>query len=122
MKDSILCSKSKIFAKEIVLLCRKLKCEGTEAPLVHQLLRCGTSIGANIYEAQYAQSSKDFISKFEIALKETSETEYWLELLTDVGNLSAGDFERFRAACIELRRMLVSSVTTLKQRLQDHSN
>ena len=122
MSDSILRDKAKAFAKSIVLLCREMKVAHKETVLINQLLRSATSVGANLHEAQYAQSSKDFISKFEIALKETSETEYWLELLTDVGNLSAGDFERFRAACIELRRMLVSSVTTLKQRLQDQTN
>ena len=110
------------FAKEIVLLCRKLKREGTESSLVHQLLRCGTSIGANIHEAQYAQSSKDFISKFEIALKESSETEYWLTLLMDVGSLSSTDFENYRDTCTELRRILIASVTTLKQRTQDTAN
>ena len=114
MSDSILRTKSKEFAKNIILLCRRLKQNGTEAPLVNQLLRSGTSVGANIHEAQYAQGTKDFISKFEIALKECNESEYWLELLYEVNSLSRTEFEAFRKDCIELRRMLVSSVTTLK--------
>ena len=117
MNDSILRTKSKAFAKSIVLLCRKLKEEHIEAPLINQLLRCGTSIGANIHEAQYAQGTKDFISKFEIALKECNESEYWLELLLDTDSISKKDFDIFQSRCIELRRMLVSSVTTLKSGL-----
>ena len=116
MTDSILRTTSKDFAKRIVFLCRQLKQDGTEAALVNQLLRAGTSVGANIHEAQYAQSTKDFISKFEIALKECNECEYWLELLHEVNSISKQDFEVFHKVCIDLRRMLVSSVTTLKNR------
>ena len=71
MSESILKEKSKAFAKDIVLLCRRLKQNNVEGALINQLLRCGTSVGANIHEAKYAQSTKDFISKFEIALKYT---------------------------------------------------
>ena len=117
MSDSILRDKSKEFAKDIVFLCRKLKQNGTESALVNQLLRCGTSVGANIYEAKYAQGPKDFISKFEISLKECNESEYWLELLRDTGDVSNEDYEYFRKECINIRRMLVSSVTTLKSKL-----
>ncbi len=81
MAGSILRDKAKDFAKDIVFLCRKLKQNGVESALINQLLRCGTSVGANIHEAQYAQGTKDFISKLEIALKECNESEYWLELL-----------------------------------------
>ena len=80
MSDSILRDKSKAFAKEIVFLCRRLKQNSVEAALVNQLLRSGTSVGANIHEAQYAQGTKDFISKLEIALKECNESEYWKHL------------------------------------------
>lgn len=117
MTESILRTKAKEFAKNIVLLCRKLKASGAEASLVNQLLRSGTSIGANVHEAQYAQGTKDFISKFEIALKECNESEYWLELLVAVDSLSQEDFNTFSKDCINLRRMLVSSVTTLKKKL-----
>lgn len=116
MSDSILRTKSKDWAKNIVFLCRRLKQNGTEAALINQLLRSGTSVGANIHEAQYAQGTKDFISKFEIALKECNESEYWLELLFEVNCLSKEEFEKFRKACIEIRRMLVSTVTTLKEK------
>ncbi len=76
MSDSILREKSKAFAKEIVFLCRQLKDNRSEGVLINQLLKSGTSVGANIHEAQYAQGTKDFISKFEIALKECNESEY----------------------------------------------
>ena len=81
MADSILRNKAKNFAKEIVFLCRDMKIKYKESVLINQLLRSATSIGANLHEAQYAQSKNDFISKLEIAQKECYETEYWLELL-----------------------------------------
>lgn len=114
MSDSILRNKSKDFAKDIVFLCRRLKQSNVEGALINQLLRCGTSVGANIHEAQYAQGTKDFISKLEIALKECNESEFWLELLHETNSLSETEFKSFQIKCIELRRMLVSSVTTLK--------
>ena len=114
MASSILRIKSKDFARNIVFLCRRLKQNGVEGALINQLLRCGTSIGANIHEAQYAQGTKDFISKFEIALKECNESEYWLELLYETTSISKAEFHDFQKRCVELRRMLVSSVTTLK--------
>ena len=116
MADSVLRTKSKEFAKDMVFLCRALKQNGVESALINQLLRCGTSVGANIHEPQYAQGTTDFISKFEIALKECNESEYWLELLYETNSLSKTDFDDFQKRCIELRRMLVSSVTTLKNK------
>ena len=85
MSDSILRDKAKEFAKEIVFTCREMKKDKKESVLINQILRSATSIGANIYEAQYAQGTKDFISKLEIAQKECYETEYWLELLIESG-------------------------------------
>ena len=116
MSDSILRNRAKNFAKDIVFLCRNLKHNGVESALINQLLRCGTSIGANVHEAQYAQGTKDFISKFEIALKECNESEYWLELLFETNSLTELDFKTFQGQCIEIRRMLVSTVTTLKSK------
>ena len=116
MSDSVLRAKSKDFAKNIVFLCRKMKENGVEAALINQLLRCGTSVGANVHEAQYAQGTKDFISKFEIALKECNESEYWLELLYETNSITEVEFKNFQKECIELRRMLVASVTTLKSK------
>ena len=115
MADSILRNKSKFFAKEIVFLCRQLREKKIEGVLINQLLKSGTSVGANIHEAQYAQGTKDFISKFEIALKECNESEYWLELLFEVNSISKENFEKYIKDCMEIRRMLVSSVTTLKK-------
>jgi len=114
MTDSILRAKSKSFAKDIVFLCRDLKKCGVEGPLISQLLRAGTSVGANIHEAQYAHGTKDFILKFEIALKECNECEYWIELLLETNNIPEEVFSGLRKSCIEIRRMLVSSVNTLK--------
>ena len=116
MSDSILRNRAKNFAKDIVFLCRKLKENGVESTLTNQLLRCGTSVGANVHEAQYAQGTKDFISKFEIALKECNESEFWIQLLYETKSLTETEFDEFQKRCIELRRMLVSSVTTLKNK------
>ena len=116
MDNSILRTKSKEFSKEIVLLCRALRQNHIESAIINQLLRSGTSVGANIHEAQYAQGTKDFISKFEIALKECNECEYWLDLLLDTGSIAKDEYELIIQKCIELRRMLVSSVQTLKNK------
>ena len=91
MNDSILRTKSKEFAKSTAFLCRKLKENRVESALINQLLRCGTSVGANVHEAQYAQGTKDFISKFEIALKECNESEYWIELLYETNSISKAE-------------------------------
>ncbi len=117
MAESILRDKSKEFAKKVVVLFRDMKQKGVEGALINQLLRSGTSVGANVHEAQYAQGTKDFISKFEIALKECNETEYWLELLCEVGSISKEEFDKFKKDCTELRRMLVSSVKKLKEKV-----
>ena len=108
MKDSILRTKSKDFAKEIVSLCRRMKADQVEYALINQLLRSGTSIGANVHEAQYAQGTKDFISKLEIALKECNESDYWIDLLFETDSISKDDFDNLKPRVIELRRMLVS--------------
>lgn len=84
--------------------------------MINQLLRCGTSIGANVHEAKYAQSKNDFISKFEIALKECYETEYWLELLFETECISKEVYDRFQNECGAVRRMLIASLTTVKSK------
>lgn len=81
---------------------------------VSQLLRCSSSIGANLHEAKYAQSRADFISKLEIALKESSETEYWLELLFRKGKLPDEQYKTLRNKCGSIRRRLIASITTAK--------
>ena len=117
--DSILRCKSKDFAKQIVFLCRDVKSKYKESVLTNQLLRSGTSIGANIHEAQYAQGKKDFISKLEIAQKECFETEYWLELLFEIGYIPESTYKPLQNQCGAIRRMLISSLKTAKERAID---
>ena len=81
---------------------------------VNQLLRCSSSIGANVHEAKYAQSRADFINKLEIALKESSETDYWLELLYRKQQLSNECYHALKSRCGTIRRKLIASVTTAK--------
>ena len=81
---------------------------------VNQLLRCSSSIGANVHEAKYAQSRADFINKLEIALKESSETDYWLELLYRKQKLSNECYHALKNRCGTIRRKLIASVTTAK--------
>ena len=107
-------NRAKEFAKSIVFLCRKMRNEHKESALVNQLLRSGTSIGANIHEAQYAQSRKDFVSKLEIAQKECYETEYWLELLFETDCMDEKNYKTLRNECGTIRRMLISSLKTIK--------
>ena len=114
MKENKLVDLSVDFAIKIIKLCETIK---GHYSLVNQLERSATSIGANIHEAQYAQSTKDFISKLEIALKECNESEYWLELLCGVHSITTAEYEKYHRDCIALRRMLVASVTTLKNKI-----
>ena len=114
MSNSPLRDRSKDFAKEIIILCRNIKTVHKEAVLTNQLLRSGTSIGANLHEAQYAQSKKDFISKLEIAQKEAFETEYWLELLYETGYIQEDHYKSLHNTCGTIRRMLIASLNTAK--------
>ena len=114
MSNSIMRDKAKEFAKSIVFLCRNMTAEHKEMVLVNQLLRSGTSIGANIHEAQYAQGTRDFISKLEIAQKECYETEYWLELLYETGCIEEAIYKSIQNDCGAIRRMLISSLKTIK--------
>ena len=116
MSNSVLRDKSKEFAKRIVFLCRNMKADHREAVLINQVLRSGTSIGANIHEAQYTQSTKDFISKLEIAQKECFETEYWLELLFETGCIAESDYRSIQNDCGAIRRMLIASLNTIKSK------
>ena len=116
MAESILRTKSAEFAKEIVFACRRMRDNRVESALVNQLLRSGTSVGANIHEAQFAQGTRDFISKLEIALKECNESDYRITLLLETSSISQDDYDSLSARCDELRRMLISSVTTLKNK------
>ena len=114
MKDSILLTKSKAFALRVVRLYKYLR-ERKESVIAKQMLRSGTSIGANIAESHYAQSKTDFASKLQIALKEAAETEYWLDLLRDSELVESSlAFDSLLADCIELVKLLTSSIKTAK--------
>ena len=102
MAESILRDRSKEFAKQIVFLCRDIKANMKESVLTTQLLRSGTSIGANIHEAQYAQGTKDFISKLEIAQKECYETEHWMELLFETGYILENVCKPLQNQCAQI--------------------
>lgn len=93
-----------------------MKKERKESVLINQILRSGTSIGANIHEAQYAQGTKDFISKLEIAQKECYETEYWIELLYETDCISEGEYKKLQNECGAIRRMLIASLKTVKSK------
>ncbi|MBO5049260.1 MAG: four helix bundle protein [Oscillospiraceae bacterium] len=112
--DSILEQKSFQFAIRIVNLCKHLRSTKKEYTLSKQLLRSGTSIGANVAEAQQAQSKADFISKLSIALKETTESKYWIKLIWATGYLSEKEYSSIVSDCIELEKILVTSVKTSK--------
>ena len=112
--DSIITDKSFQFAVRIVKLCKHLRCTKTEYTLSKQLLRSGTSIGANTAEAQQAQSKPDFISKLSIALKETTETKYWLKLLFATDYLTEVEFQSINSDCVEIEKILVSILKSLK--------
>ena len=114
MSQSVMRERARAFAKDIVLLCREIKSEHKESIMTNKQLRSGTSIGANIHEAQYAQGSRDFVSKLEISLKECFETEYWLELMYETGYIPEERYKPLQNSCGALRRMLISSVNTIK--------
>ena len=114
MKENKLADMSMSFSVQIINLVKDLK-EKHETVISNQIGRSGTSIGANIYEANYAQGKKDFVSKLEIALKEASETGYWLELLFKTNYIDESTYKTLNDQCTSLRVMLVASCRTAKQ-------
>lgn len=114
MKESIVFDKSKGFALRIIALYKYLCDEKKEFILSKQLLRSGTSIGANIAEASCAYSSKEFLAKIYIAFKECAETAYWLELLYKAQYLNQPEFDSINADCAELQKILSSITKTMK--------
>ena len=114
MKENKLAELSMEFSVDIISLVKKLK-SNHESIISNQIGRSGTSIGANIHEAQYAQGKKDFISKLEIALKEASETGYWLELLHRTKYIDEQTYKGLSAKCTSLRVMLIASCRTAKE-------
>lgn len=116
MAESVIHTKSYAFALRIVKAYQHLIRQQPEAaPLLKQLLRCGTSIGANVAESADAQSTADFISKRSIARKEARETAYWLHLLHDAGYLDQPAFASLHDDCEALLRLLTSSLLTLQK-------
>ena len=105
------------FAIEILNLVKYLK-EQRETIICNQIGRAGTSIGANIHEAQYAHGKADFVSKLQIALKEANETSYWLLLLGKTNILSSAEYDRLENLCREIRITLIASINTTKQNLK----
>ena len=118
VKDNIILDKTMNFAVRIVNLYKFMvngKCEYT---LSKQLLRSGTSIGANVHEAHNAQSKKDFLAKMYIAFKEVSESEYWITLLMRTDFLSEEQAESILNDCIEIKKILTSIIKTTKEQLK----
>ena len=111
MSNSILLDKSKDFALEVIRLCNKIKTNKKESILTNQLVRSGTSVGANIREAFYAHGKADFVAKLHIALKECAESEYWLELLMEGGYT---DNRIVLEHCVEVKKILIASINTAK--------
>ncbi len=118
MKESILKNKSYNFAIQIIKTTKTISKNNKEYTLSNQLLRSGTSIGANIREAEFAQSGKDFINKMSIVLKEANETNYWLSLLKDTNYLEVQIFKPLNDLNEELIKMLVSTINTMKSKIK----
>ena len=118
MKNNVIVEKSKTFALRVIKMYKYLVDTKKEFVMAKQVLRSGTSIGANIREAQRGQSKPDFYAKLNIALKEAEETAYWLELLHESGFVSPDLFESIYADCQEVIRLLVSITAT--QRSKSH--
>ena len=112
MTESPLMIKSKEFALTVIKVCKELRLAKCESVLINQFLRSGTSIGANIREAFYAHGKADFVAKLQIALKECSESEYWIELLIESGYY---DDKELLNKCIEVKRILIASINTAKE-------
>ena len=108
--ESVIVVKSKQFAIDVVRLYKFLISEQKEYVLSKQLLKSGTSIGANINEAEYGQTKADFAAKMNIALKEANETRYWLELLYESEYIPKDVFDKFYNNCLELIKILTSIV------------
>lgn len=117
MSESKLRNLSMDFAVEIIELVKYLK-SNHETIIANQIGRSGTSIGANIYEANYGQGKKDFISKLEIALKEASETGYWLELLYKTKYIDDVQYKSLSDKCTTIRIMLIASCRTAKANIK----
>ena len=119
-KDNIIVQKSYAFALEIIKL-YKLLVEKKEFVLSKQILRSGTSIGANVHEAVASESKKDFVHKLGIAVKEARETSYWLNLLKDSDYITSNEFSKLNNSCDEIIKILNSIILTTKERYFSNS-
>lgn len=117
MSENKLVELSFELAKTVVTLADSIKTPKSSY-MIDQLARAGTSIGANIHEAQYAHSKADFIAKLEIALKEANETSYWLKLLVSTGRICEEDYQSTEKLCGNIRRLLIASCATAKRNKQ----
>lgn len=115
--ESVLRDKSYSFALRVIKLHKHLTGQHKEYTLSKQVLRSGTSIGALVREAQYAQSIKDFVNKLSIALKEANETEYWMLLLKDTDFITKKMHDNIQPDISELKKLLTSSINTAKKKL-----
>ena len=111
MTNNIIVDLSMDFSVAVVTICDSIK---GKSAIVNQLLRSGTSIGANIHEANYASSRADFIAKMQIALKECYETEYWLELFMKTNIILVEQYRNLKNSCGKIRKLLISSINTAK--------
>ncbi len=114
-QKSILLDKSLLFAARIIKLNKYLIQEKKETIIAKQIIRSATSIGANANEAIYGISKADFISKLQISLKETAETEYWLRLLILSEYITETEGESLLTDCLEIKRILISTLNTAKE-------
>ena len=116
--DNVVKQKSLDFAIRVVKLVKYLACNMTyvEQPICTQIIRCGTSIGANIREAEHAESKEDFIHKLKIALKEANETDFWLELLYKSEYINQQQYESLDKDCREINKILIAIVNTTKNK------
>jgi len=114
MAEQQLVSLSKEFAIDVINLCEESRKSKKGEVLINQLLRSGTSIGANIHEAYYAASKADFVNKLQIALKECYETEYWLEIFKETTIIDEEHYKALSGKCKRIRSKLIASINTAK--------
>lgn len=117
MKENTLVTLSKQFAVDIISLCGKTKARKVSSILTNQLLRCGTSIGANIHEANYAASRADFVNKLQISLKECYESDYWLGIFVETKIITSEEYSLLHQKCSKIRTLLTASINTAKAKL-----
>ncbi len=117
MEDkNLILTKSKMFAVRIIKLSDYISVTKKQYVISKQLLRSGTGIGSNVHEAKYAQSDADFINKLSVALKEASETEYWLDILYETEYLTEDEYKSISHDCKELCKLLISIIVTCKNK------